>query len=277
MDAPEVKPTEALPPKVLSVQARRLDVDEGTEAALIAAARLAGRLDRRHAGDFPVLEAFQRFLESERSRSRRNMLLMSGIFVGALLAVIAASTLLGAAIYREMAGDLDGFRNDLGALQKQTESLQSSALQTVERVAGDADTLRRQVEGVTAAQTKETERYRAALESMRRQLAALEQRNQAVTRELDTVREVIPSLSADMGVVVNLLATMSNSPAASPMESPDAPLQNAASADQPAVVASEEEAVAPAPAAVSAWRTLTVQVKPLGSKTDMPWRLIIPE
>lgn len=274
MDAPEVKPADALPPKVLSVQARRLDVDEGTEAALIAAARLAGRLDRRHAGEFPVLEAFQQFLESERRRSRRNMLLMTGIFVGALLAVIAASTLLGTAIYREMADDLDGFRDDLGALQKQSEALQASAQQTVERVAGDADALRQQVAGVTAAQTKESERYGTALESLRRQLAAVEARNETVARDIDSVRAVIPSLSADMGVVVNLLATMSNNATPASTELPDEPLLESAPVAEPVVAESTEP---PALTPSAAWRAVTVQVKPLGGKTDLPWRLLIPE
>lgn len=245
MDAPEITP-DSLPPKVVSLQAR-----------------MSNRVERRMAGDFPVLEAFQQFLESERRRTRRHALFLTGMFIVASLGVASVSVFVGVYVYRHMRSEVQTVQGSLQSVQAQSRDFQARTQSQVEKVVGaarESTASRKRMEGDVKSQAAKLAAYEQTIATMRKKMADLELRNQALDQDLESVRDVIPSLSSDLGVVVNMLE---QSKAA-----------EAAAARQPTPSTEPLEVSGPARNLAI---TLAIAPGPGGAGASVPWRLLIPE
>ncbi|MCE9613969.1 MAG: hypothetical protein K8T26_06800 [Lentisphaerae bacterium] len=271
MDAPEIAPAEQVPPKLVSLQARRF-APEG-EAGLLLSGRMSARLERRMAGDFPVLEAFQQFLEQERRRARRHLVVMTSLVGIVLLAVTTLGVYLGTLLHRTVNQDVSKVEAGLQALQVETSRVREETRAQAADVATTAAAWRGELEDKAQAQAAELERYQSAMAAMNAKVASLEQRNETLLSDMESVRKVVPSLTTDMGLVVNMLEDLKSRPVppvAAPAPRPVEPAAVAA----PAPVAKAPVATAEPPGPPL---TLALQISPRTGATAIPWRLVIPE
>ncbi len=275
MDAPEVTPPEHIPPKVVSQQARRVGTEDPPGGAL-PMARPVGRLDRRMGGEFPVLEAFQNFLEQERQRSRRQMTMLGLVFLVAIGAVVGVTLVFGLIVYR-------GMEKELSQVQHRVEAVGNAALErqhetqgAVEQALGETAAIRQALRQGSETQTRAIRDHQTRMETMRRRLIELESENTALADDLHAMREVVPSLAADMGLVVDLLESLS----AAPLISAPPPVVALPLAAQPSAPRASIPPLAPVPSPASlgeGMQPLRLALADPDGGDILPWAVLIPE
>ena len=151
----------------------------GSGAGMSASAALVSMHNAASQGDaFPVLKAFQDYLESERQRARRRMTTLGVVFAVVIVAVIGAFTLIW---FSTMRGMQDTNRQLLeAALKKATAEPpqpvvvqpppQPSAVETTKAI---AEALSKAQSDQSAVFAKTLEGLNASLESMRRDNAEM--------------------------------------------------------------------------------------------------------
>ena len=120
--------------------------------------------------------------------------------------------------------------------------------------------MRKQVKGATAKQQHALNNHQNTIDALQQQLSVLEKRNQELNADLQSVQQVVPSLSSDLGIVVDLLEDLRA--AKPPLAAPSAPAP-----PSPSLLT----------ALPAAHATMTMVVFPRGSEAGIPWRLPIPE
>lgn len=264
MDAPEVTPPpEPLPPKVVSLQARRSssDFDDG---ALSPTVRHPGRLERRMAGEFPILGAFQQFLEAERRRARQHALMLTVGFVVAIFAVVGVGLVGGFAFYRHLSKNMAGVQADLQTIQSEQGKTRAETETEIRRIAQTATVLQQQVQGATSNQQHVLTGHARTISELKDEIAKLEQHNRILNSDLEAMQDIVPSLSSDLGLVVDMLAQRkAEQPPVAPANPSAAPRRAPSPKTRPAPPA--------------AFVALPVTVIPHGGAEAVPWRLLIPE
>ena len=153
----------------------------GADAGMSASAALVSMHNAAAAGDaFPVLKAFQDYLESERQRARRRMTTLSVVFAIVTVAVIGTFALIW---FSTMKGMQDTNRQLLDAALKRANAeppapvvvqppSQPSAAETAKVI---AEAVSRAQSEQSAAFAKTLEGLNASLESMRQDNAAMKE------------------------------------------------------------------------------------------------------
>ena len=90
----------------------------------------SGLPPNQQAGSLPVLQAFQEFLDHERDRTRKRLLLVSLSYLGALVLIVAVCMTAGVVVVKRLQTDFDN-------VQKEVEKLKGAALKS----RADTDTL----------------------------------------------------------------------------------------------------------------------------------------
>ena len=172
---------------------------------------------RGEAEQFPVLKAFQAYVEQERERARRRVVVVSASAIAAITVIVAL------------------FLAALGILMNRNDQLNEKLLSVV---MGRPVVPTPAPVAAPAPTPAETPKSPAEAE-LREKLAALEQANEAVLRQMEQLRTLPDSLSSTMeGLLSNAVERVAAQPAPAPAPAP---------APQP-VVAAPAPAPAPMPA-----------------------------
>ncbi len=262
---------------------------------------------------FPVLKAFQDYLETERQRARQRLILLSAFFAVLLIVVMVGLISIGVSIYGDISAKNDKLfsvlidqhtapagrmpeATDPGALaraiEEQVEARLAAAARPTPAASPAVDTvaLERIIEErvtarLAAAQTPAPAVPQpSALDEIKAALAAIQKENEALRSQ--------PKWPSSIGALVprSAIENLNPPPAAEPApQAPVAPVP----ATQPAVIqpAPTPETVAPAvprkpleqpPAAVAhAYQTsgdrLTVGIPGKNSEEPIPWRIVLPK
>lgn len=244
----------AVPPKVLRNEVMRRDPLAGRPAAL----QRRGPMDlSKSPVSLPILEAFQDFLEAERTRTRNRILAMTLFFATVLLAVIGAGVLVGVYFHGRI-------KDDMAAVQRNVKTLEQLALEearqtvlSIAAVAAETDrigtsmTLEREtIARIESQLESQTEHDDKVIDGVLNALSALELENVALRKELRSVLD-------EWGSVTNQYALVTT------ME-PLYSLENFAAA---------EVRTFPMPD----YSTLVMSITPPGQSEGVAWRLPIPE
>ncbi|MDP6505678.1 MAG: hypothetical protein QF886_18800 [Planctomycetota bacterium] len=221
------------------MQARQNRVDELTLHGERSPAHREGGVPDTVTG-LPVLEAFQRFVEAERRRSRNRMIVLTAVFAGILLLVGALSVVVGTIMYRKAQKNIAHVEQNVSDMKDETRGIRNETRSIINRTAVS----------LQKGQLKLAKHSKATADDVGRmatQVEELESRNAALVDQLNSVRQILPSLSSDLRLVVNLMEDMR------PME---------------------PELVEPL---LATPETITMLISPRGSDESIPWRLPIPE
>ncbi|MBQ6925960.1 MAG: hypothetical protein IJQ73_15080, partial [Kiritimatiellae bacterium] len=155
----------------------------GADAGMSASAALVSMHNAAAAGDtFPVLKAFQDYLESERQRARRRMTTLSVVFAIVIVAVIGAFAMIW---FSTMKGMQDTNRQLLDAALKRANAEppapvvvqpppQPSAAETAKVIA----------EAVSRAQSEQSAVFAKTLEGLNASLETMRQDNAAMKAQI---------------------------------------------------------------------------------------------
>ena len=232
-----------IPPKIVGLQARQSNTEELAVRESHTPTKRAGGLPASVTG-LPVLEAFQRFLDAERRRTRNRMMVLTALFVLVLIIAGAVSVIVGARLFRNTEKEIQGVQEHVAAIENETHGLRDEARSMINRAAAS---LQKKHLALARTSKAQLEQHDDNIGRMQMQVRELEAQNTVLNYELDSVREILPSLSTDLRLVVNLMEDMR------PME---------------------PELVDPL---LSAPESITMLIRPQGLDEEIPWRLPIPE
>jgi hypothetical protein len=220
-----------------------------------------------NADSFPVLKAFQDYLEAERQRARRRVTLLSAFFIALMVVVVAGFVGAGTLVFRYMARQQE-------QMQRQQETLQQALLRTAlpgamlpaapATPAESAPALSAPAPTVApaapapAVTDPETQRLRDALAAMQAEFSRLQRQVAAGTAVLPPARSPRsppPSVA---------------SPAAAPAVTSALPA--AAAVRRPPI---EPATVAP-PAPPAGMEESTIFLRVPGQAEPIPWRVYLP-
>ena len=270
---------EPVPPKTLKNQLVRLDHN----LKQIERSHFAGI--QRAPGSLPVLEAFQEFLDNERKKARRRMMILTGIFVTVLL---IAGGGVGSAIawqMKRMAVDYDTVAAQAADLQAKlaTEGERTrSSLETLEtRLSEDSQTTRARHNELLAAHTDvagHVEAERTRVTEMQTILDRLASENSALKDDLERVMKDWPSVTRQVKELTALRPSRPtvDRPAARKIVEKKTPVVDA----PPTVTSPPKTTIAATPAAPArpgktSTKTspLTLTIVPPGEAHGIRWRL----
>ena len=230
-----------LPPKAVNVQARRLQPGEIDPASDLTPVRQSSDLQRSVKG-MPVLEAFQRFLETERRRARNRMIFLTVIFV---IILLMAGVIIGNRVYRHMQADVKDVRSQIQDVQGTAQQFSRAAVMKMSELSSSAADRDGAFEKQAEASQTRMNSYDDSLGTMRDKVEKLEARNTTLLEELDDVHDVLPDLSTDMRMLIEIIHEM--------------------------------RPVQPERALPRTYDTLSMMIQPEGIETVVPWRLPIQE
>ncbi len=262
---------------------------------------------------FPVLKAFQDYLETERQRARQRLILLSAFFAVLLIVVMVGLIAIGVSIYGDISAKNDKLfsvlidqrtapagqvpaATDPGALARAIEEQVAARLAAAARPAPaasptfDTAALERIIEARVAARLAAAQTpapavpQPSALDEIKAALAAIQKENEALRSN--------PRWPSSIGPLVPR-ATVENlnpSPAAEPAPPvPAAPVPatqpvTVQSAPLPAAVAPaaprkpiEEPPAAVARALQASGDHLTIGIPGKNSEEPIPWRIVLPK
>jgi hypothetical protein len=220
----------------------------------------------------PVLRAFHEFLDQERLRSRRRIIVLSSVFIGTLIMVGIVAALLIANFhvsqgyrYKALEHELLQARDDVmkakaaadlsvGRLADRTDGLKDMLL------AGQQQMLAMQNRAASTAETQQRE-----VTSLRQQLDALRtERRDTRSGELLALTDRYATLAAELDRTRREMAALQVRAAEPPVEPPRRP------AYVPPLEAAPERALPPD-------TTVVLSIVPYGRDQAIQWRLPVPE
>ena len=243
---------------------------------------------------FPVLKAFQAYVEEERERARRRVVVVSAFSIAAITVLVAL------------------FLVALGFMMRRNDQLNDRLLDIVasRSVAPVAPAPVAEASAPPVAQAPAASAQDDGASELQAKLAALEEANAAMVRRMEELQALPDSLAASLGGMISnavehalpVVATPVAAPpvpgAAGPSPAPAATPRPPAPAEQPAAqtAAADPSGASSATAQVPPSETTAIQVKPIAQarptipgyrtehillKTDagvtIPWRIAVPE
>jgi hypothetical protein len=252
----------SMPPKIvrkaLLDRCRETDVQPSSERQPTASLRnMASQFGpavlARHASSLPVLAAFQEFIEAERERARRRMVVLTAFFALLVIGLVAAGLIGGMLLFGKARQDFSVLQGDILAMRRETAATVVTARDTLARFAQD------------------TQKIQADLGRGQDQLGALRQQLQAEKTDrganVDQLRSTIDGLAGDNAALrKNLDGFLAGWPAVS--NALDSAVRQIAQLRRPL----------PLPVPMSAEPgSLVLSIVPHGATHAVDWRLPIPE
>jgi hypothetical protein len=147
----------------------------------------------------PVLRAFHEFLDQERKRTQRRMLILSSVCIGLVALVIVCGILLlmnnGASQryqYALVERDLADVREDAGKAKSLAESWSGKYADKTDRLKEMISTSQQQLAGVQARSEADAKQFQREMDSLRRQIEQLQATRSAASAspaEAETARK----------------------------------------------------------------------------------------
>jgi septal ring factor EnvC (AmiA/AmiB activator) len=222
-----------------------------------------GSLDLTKNGEsLPVLEAFQKFLDVERRKTRRRIMAVSIVFLVLIAAVGGAAVLVGLMLARQMKQDVKGMRDQVAAVRTETRKCQTDVQNALATFTAETDGLRTEITEAQASKVSELmaklSAYNDELEKLTATLQAIEEENRLLKGDVVNLKTGFPAFSNDIRRVIQELSK-GRSTAAPPVK--------------PAAAAAKPAGKAPTTASPD----LIIAVTPADTEGAVPWCIPIPE
>lgn len=189
-----------IPPKL--VRRQLFDLDQRPRFGLSGAPR-----------SLPVLEAFQQFLEGERQKARRRMIVLASAFSLLILALITGGIVAGLLLADRTEAETQRVRRDLRSYRDETLRSQNEMATHMAHLTDDANEFRRKLE--TSVRVPMLSRSNE-METLRGRVRALARENAQLDKELAAVRLQWPVVNTEIDTVrreVALLRSRMTKPA----------------------------------------------------------------
>lgn len=241
---------------------------------------------------FPVLKAFQDYLEAERQRARRRMIWMSGFFLAALIVVIFGMLTAGILVFSHYTRSVDRLQDALvRTLQaRETGADRSPAPAIIENVSETLETRLGQrfesVDAMIATLESREIAYRDELQTLHQALDSMQATNRLLRGEILAVQAEWPTLISNLTEQVASAVTPASRPrtegvptapvlAESAPPPPDpAPMESMPASEPSPMLPAQFSGTAPTP---QGFRESTVRLTAPDDLESLPWRLLIPE
>jgi hypothetical protein len=231
------------------------------EDAIMALARRESSELAAQGESLPVLEAFQEFLEAERLRSRRRIIILSTAFSAVLLVVIVGGVFIGASMLRPIHDNYRNMQSDINAFDRATANSRKRIDGMLDRFGKQDRRLREELakERQSSAETRQdlsqkSKQFENDVTRMQKLMGRLHAHNRELRKSIEEQNERIPSLVAE---------------AERSMREPD----TANVTD----VAARPEAPYGEGSGQGRRETLTLSIMPKGYDQSVAWRVPIPE
>ena len=162
------------------------------QPAILAPGRTTALQGKRIPDSLPVLQAFQEFLEVERSRTRNKLISLGFLFLLIVILVAGLSFFLTYSFYHRASRDIDDVRRTLGVTKGETLAANARLLDTVSAYTQQTDRVREAIDRdrasilqMQAAFTSRTDLAEQSLDNMRNSMSMMELQNAALRRNLE--------------------------------------------------------------------------------------------
>lgn len=207
----------------------------------------------------PVLEAFQQFLEAERLRSRRRIIILSTAFSAVLLVVIVGGVFVGATMLRPIHDDYRRVQSDINAFDRATANSRKQIDGMLDRFGRQDRRLQEELlkERQASAETRQelnrkSKQFESDVAHMQKLMGRLHAHNRELRKSIEEQNERLPSMVAGIRASMQDQGTSTD---VGPVNNP------------PSEVARPR----------GGKETLTLAIVPQGHDRSVDWRVPIPE
>lgn len=203
--------------------------------------------------NLPILSAFQEFLDNERERTRKRLIVMSVSYLLALILILAVSFTGGMIMLKSLRKDFQNMQTELGRLQSLSLKAKTDAETLSERLSKETIKIRTEL-GSSADET--AGKLQTRVTAYDEKLTIMEKQVQALMTENVILKENLTSLQAGwLGLTNRMLSSSGKT---------DTTLSQSQLSNTPAGK----------PGTLS---IMVMSMKPAGLDHSMEWRIPIPE
>jgi len=172
--------------------------------------------------NLPVLEAFQRFLDAERRKTRRRLLAVSLSFLVVLTAIVGGATFMGVAFFAELRRDFDDIENSVARTRDNNLRIQEDAEKTLKAVEKQRHEIMADYENekksLSTAQSEIESQMRShttALDEIKAMVATLKSENSLLKKTIARIAQPVGAATKPLARAVTAPAAPSNTVAGS--------------------------------------------------------------
>ena len=141
----------------------------------------------------PVLEAFQAFLEAERSKTRKRAILLVSVFVLILLCITAGGTFMGIAAFKKLDHE---FMSESSSLKKDTQTILTRIMEDVNGFCSDINSKQTEIEQGNSEISSQLTSYDKEILKLRKIMEAIKDENVSLKQDLVNMQSDLPKLSS---------------------------------------------------------------------------------
>jgi len=220
---------------------------------------------QRTPDSLPVLEAFQEFLDAERRRARKRMLILTGVFAVFLVAVVGGGVVAVRRTFSGVERDFDSLKDKADAFAERTSENNKATKAALGRLHTKLSDMRSSfateqgsiVASQSNVETKVTE-YEEQVTELQQMLDGIESENASMKTELADMSAKWPAISEEIDALRTALTSRDRRPLPHVESKPSSPFP-----------ASTEQLVA----ALGQPATVMLTVVPPGDDHGIRWRL----
>lgn len=240
---------------------------------------------KSNADSFPVLKAFQDYLDSERQRARKRMFLLSTFFILTLAIVVGGLLTGGFFVYSRAARHNEALQQTLLELALRTPS-PPAPVPASPRIDPSllAEEFAARLQTVLDRETAPREDFETAernVRELRDGLEAVKIENERLRDQIGALSNSIPNLAAGLADEILRRIAKESPPKAPSRSTGDSESGRAAEPSPrtlpPSAPLLSENAPGAAAAVPPGYREKTLTLSPPGEAGDMSWRVLIPE
>lgn len=243
-----------LPPKIVRRHVESLLPARKTDNSIVG--------QDRDGESLPVLEAFQKFLDVERRKTRRRIMAVSIVALILIAVAGGAAVVAGLLLAGRVKQDVTGMQEQVAAVRAEARSSRTEVENALVTFAARTESLRAEIASAqtsgAAEVTAKIGEYNGELEKLTATLQAIEEENRILKGDVVNMKTELPALSNDIRRAVQEL--LKGRQLAAPISSKP--------------VAAVAKPVGDAPMVI---QDLVVAVTPADSERTVPWCIPIPE
>lgn len=226
---------------------------------------------------FPVLKAFQDYLESERQRARQRTVILSGIFAVVILVVIAGFMAIWFSTMRDMRETNARLLQAAISGKSQTEAAQQQTPPRPSSATSAEETAKLVADAVAKAQSEQSALYAKTLESLNASLSEVQKANAEMKAELDNRKA---AEKAEEEKAAQIAAEKAAKEEAAKLAQEKSAQAKAAAEAQAQAAAEPQELVIPkfaAPPPVEGYTQSAMGIRLPKEPAPLSWRIYLPE
>jgi hypothetical protein len=204
----------------------------------------------------PVLEAFQEFLDNERERNQKRLMVFSLSYLFAFLILILSGLFAGMIAVKKLKGDFLNIRNEVARLQTMSIKSRTDTDTLAQRLTVEASRLREEFESGKFMSDDDKTKFLQQISGNDTKLTKMDELVKSLQKENAFLKDNMAAMNARLITITNEVATSLVQIDNLRMRTEKNSAQAAASSERLSIVMS---------------------ITPRGQKSDTEWRMPIPE